>query len=229
MLSRPNRNAWKFFEPLNRSAWNKPPDVLDIQLESGRVLRTPINIESLVGHTMDGLSSQEEMRRGVLSARQLANIPLQAHGVVLSACSTGDGVLISEEGILGLAQALLVAGTPGVLLSLWDVLDGQTHELMTHIYKNLIEGDPKTYNLAFAVREAMKSMIGKPHVEVRHWAAFQIIGAPDVTFPVTKRPAKRQDCKVRGWSLKNISIASLVLAGLAVFLAIHFAISYNQL
>lgn len=192
------------------------------QLLSGTTFLSSTNLGSLVGSPMDEISSEHEMIRAVLSAQQLSNYKLQPCGVVLSTCSSSGGVLVGEEGILGLSRALLVAGAPALFLSLWNTQDAETSELMTQVYKRLITGrhleTGLPYNLAFAHREAVLSMIGKEDIQVRDWAVFQIYGTPDVIFPVGNQ--------FLSWLRRSNCASNLIALGIA-FCSILVAILYR--
>ncbi|NEQ64389.1 MAG: CHAT domain-containing protein, partial [Symploca sp. SIO2D2] len=69
---------------------------------------------------------------------QASATPLQAELVVLSACDTGRGE-IKGEGVVGLSRSLIAAGVPSLVVSLWQVPDDATQELMVEFYTNLYE------------------------------------------------------------------------------------------
>lgn len=56
--------------------------------------------------------------------------------VVLSACESGLGKIQKGEGIIGLTRVLLYAGAKNIIVSLWQVADKSTSELMVDFYKN---------------------------------------------------------------------------------------------
>jgi len=109
---------------------------------------------------------------GWLTAAEILDMKLQANLVVLSACNTGEGK-ITGDGVTGLSRALISAGVPSVIVSLWAVPDAPTAELMQAFYQNL----QKNPNKAQALRQAMlATMKTKTHSHPRNWAAFTLIG-----------------------------------------------------
>jgi CHAT domain-containing protein/tetratricopeptide (TPR) repeat protein len=76
---------------------------------------------------------------GFLLANEISRMDLRAQLVVLSACQTGLGGELRGEGLVGLTRSFMYAGAPRVVVSLWNVNDRATAELMTRFYKGLIE------------------------------------------------------------------------------------------
>ena len=107
---------------------------------------------------------------GLLTAEEIFDMKLQASLVVLSACNTAEG-RITGDGVIGLSRALISAGVPSVIVSLWAVPDAPTAELMKEFYQNLQKNPDK----AQALRQAMLTTM-KTHSEPRNWAAFTLIG-----------------------------------------------------
>lgn len=109
---------------------------------------------------------------GILTAYELSNIDLDATQlVVLSACETGLGDIRGNEGVFGLQRALFMAGVGHLIVSLWEVPDLETMELMTLFYTKLVEGD--SIEIAFIkAREEMKTQYpDQPSL----WAGFELI------------------------------------------------------
>lgn len=105
----------------------------------------------------------------ILSKLDLRGVNL----VVLSACSTAVGARSGGDEIVGLTRALLYAGTPGVLSTLWNIDDTASAALMNEFYERLVAGAPA----AEALRDAQRTAIehgGDP----RYWAAFTLHGDP---------------------------------------------------
>ncbi|MGB6296580.1 MAG: CHAT domain-containing tetratricopeptide repeat protein [Rivularia sp. (in: cyanobacteria)] len=115
-------------------------------------------------------SSQEH--DGFLTAGEIINMKLKAQLAVLSACDTGRGD-ITGDGVIGLSRSFIAAGVPSVIVSLWQVNDKSTSELMTEFYRQLLAD--KKRDKAKALRKAMlKTMEEYP--SPRLWAAFTLIG-----------------------------------------------------
>ena len=96
--------------------------------------------------------------------------------VVLSSCQSGRGKLESGEGLLGLANAFLIAGSCSVLVSLWSIVDQSTAELMTSLYDSLASGQ----TIARALREAKIKMIQSKYHHPFYWAPFVLVGEPEI-------------------------------------------------
>ena len=113
---------------------------------------------------------------GFLEVGEIAELDLDSDLVVLSACQTGHGQLLSGEGIVGLSRAFLYAGARSVVVSLWNVTDITTSRLMKSFYQRLVNNASN----AVALREAKLPMI-MSRTELRHpyyWAPFIVIGKP---------------------------------------------------
>ncbi len=64
--------------------------------------------------------------------------------VVLSACETGIGEVKNGEGVYGLRRALVLAGSQSQVMSLWQVSDEATRDLMVAYYKRLKADEGRT-------------------------------------------------------------------------------------
>src|SRR6476469_1277687 len=107
---------------------------------------------------------------GLLTSSEILDLKLNAELVVLSACNTGRGKL-TGDGVVGLSRALISAGVPSIIVSLWFVPDDPTAELMAEFYRQLQQNP----NKAQALRQAML-MTMKMHPTPQDWAAFTLIG-----------------------------------------------------
>ena len=121
--------------------------------------------------TQEDTTSKED---GILHLGEIYNLHLNADLVVLSACETGLGQIAQGEGIIGLTRGFLYAGASNVLVSLWQVSDMTTSDLMVDFYDKLLAGMSKAEALAEAKRQMIRRDPGyaKPY----YWAPFILIG-----------------------------------------------------
>jgi CHAT domain-containing protein len=113
---------------------------------------------------------------GFLEVNEISELDLDCDLVVLSACQTGRGRLLSGEGVVGLTRAFLYAGARSVVVSLWSVSDISTGHLMKSFYQRLAGN----FGNAAALRLAKLQMLQGP-AETRHpyyWAPFIVVGKP---------------------------------------------------
>ncbi|WP_161485159.1 CHAT domain-containing protein [Balneola sp. EhC07] len=74
---------------------------------------------------------------GYLNSKEISSLTFNADLVVLSACNTAVGKIISGEGLHGLQRSFFKAGASSVVVSLWSVYDNSTASFMGSFYKNL--------------------------------------------------------------------------------------------
>ncbi|CAM6129460.1 unnamed protein product [Calypogeia fissa] len=193
------------------------PAYIDDQLEeNGTVTRSIENFTEAVRWYEE---TSKDLADGiVLSADEIVNMKLHARLVVLSACQTASGVILGE-GVAGLGRALLQAGVPSTVLSLWPVSDTSTRELMKDFYRLLVDGR----SVADAMQSAMTTMIaalgkysGKSRYNVGQWAAFLPFGLPSVQ--IVNRPLQLQpDCSTSVRDLlKPLPLPLLVLSAVTM-------------
>ncbi|MBN2892707.1 MAG: CHAT domain-containing protein [Bacteroidales bacterium] len=112
---------------------------------------------------------------GILSAYEVSHLDMNnVKLVVLSACQTGLGDVIGSEGVYGLQRGLKMAGVDYIILSLWEVPDEQTQQLMTKFYTYFYNG--------MEVRDAFDKAQNDLKEEYRDvkggafaWAAFVLV------------------------------------------------------
>ena len=111
---------------------------------------------------------------GMLTAGEIfdSNLKLNAELLVLSACDTGRG-RITGDGVIGLSRSLIAAGVPSILISLWQVDDAATAELMTEFYTNVYE---RKLDKAQGLRQAMLKVKEQYPNYPKAWAAFTLVG-----------------------------------------------------
>ena len=119
----------------------------------------------------DGQPSAED---GWLRAYEiLEKIRLNADLVVLSACQSGLGAEMKNEGIVGMTRAFQYAGAKNVVVSLWEIMDKSTSQLMTEFYRQLKAGKRKDEALQQAQVKLLKN---SPYRHPYYWAPFVLVG-----------------------------------------------------
>src|SRR5262249_6800162 len=117
---------------------------------------------------------------GVLEAREIMRLSLRAELAVLSACQTGRGQVRPGEGLIGMAWALFIAGTPTTVASQWKVDSTSTSTLMIAFHRTLksqVFGQSRRITVAEALRQAALKVMSQP--AYRHpfyWAGFVVMG-----------------------------------------------------
>ena len=130
---------------------------------------------------------------GLLEAREIMNMHLNADLAVLSACETANGRIPPGEGVIGMSWAFFVGGTRSMLVSQWKVNSASTSQLMMNFYENLpSKEDHQANKKAQALREAaLRLMKNKRYRHPFYWAGFVMIGDGFSKYP------SRAECKAR--------------------------------
>lgn len=118
---------------------------------------------------------------GLLQAREISELNLGAELVTLSACDTGAGRLVGQEGIVNLVRAFQFAGARTVVASLWAADDVFTTSLMKRFYGNLAKGLDRGSALQRAKLELVEQF-GEQAVPFL-WAGFTMVG--DASRPIS--------------------------------------------
>lgn len=109
---------------------------------------------------------------GVLTAFELSMLLLdKTKLVVLSACETGLGDINGSEGTFGLRRAIKLAGVENMIISLWQIDDETTMELMTSFYSEL----SKNNDIASSFSSAQKAMRNKYPNQPKNWAGLILV------------------------------------------------------
>jgi CHAT domain-containing protein len=120
------------------------------------------------------VDAQGKPQDGFLRANDIYNLKLPAELVVLSACQTGLGQEIKGEGLVGLTRGFMYAGAARVVVSLWNVNDKATADLMTKFYEKMLKQGARP---AAALRAAQVEMWKqKQWQSPYYWAAFTMQG-----------------------------------------------------
>jgi CHAT domain-containing protein len=149
----------------------------------------------------------DSINDGMLNAYEIYELPLDARLVVLSACNTGLGKLVTGEGLMSLSRSFSFAGCPNLIASLWKADDQTTADIMVRFYKNL--GLQKS--ISKAIRDAKLDYLGQQRSDLlKHpyfWSAFTYYGQAS--------PESKHTPSIVLW------IAGLLLVGTLLYLAVN--------
>lgn len=138
---------------------------------------------------------------GFLNTQEIYNMKLDARLSVLSACNTGTGVLRGGEGVMSLSRAFLYAGCPAIVMTLWEVEDKVSAEIMLRFYNYLFKG----YTKSEALQKAKLDHINRADPLKAHpyfWQGYIMVGDPS--------PIKFSN---------NVLFGILAFVGVMIFLA----------
>ncbi len=113
---------------------------------------------------------------GSLYSGEIYGLQINADLVNLSACETGLGKVSKGEGIIGLSRALMYAGAKNLVVSLWQVADASTADLMIEFYRqHLFHSNNNLF--ADDLRKAKLSLLqSDQYSDPYYWAPFILVG-----------------------------------------------------
>jgi len=112
---------------------------------------------------------------GFLRLSEVMGLKLNADIVALTACQTGIGKNIAGEGTMGMGRAFQYAGARSVLMSLWNVSEKSSVQLVESFFKHRKSGKNKLE----ALRLAREEIRGAGYDHPFFWAPFILVGEVD--------------------------------------------------
>jgi len=96
---------------------------------------------------------------GILTAEEIASLDLSGTDwAVLSACDSGVGEIVLDQGVSGLRRAFQTAGVGTLIMSLWPVDDRATLAWMEALYRSRLEAGASTVEaVRAATRQALRA------------------------------------------------------------------------
>ena len=151
---------------------------------------------------------------GVLTLAELSTLDVQSTVVVLSACESVAGPLSPGQGMHGLGQTFLSAGSDAVIGTLWPIRDDEAQTVFAHFYSRLAEGASLADALAAAQARAARD-----GVPARAWASIVLLGDGTVRVRPGAAPQAEDSTPGEHWrTVVGILLALAALGGLGVAL-----------
>ena len=156
-------------EPDKKKKDKNPNETNTYTLAEDPLLRSGL-ILSGGNYAWSGKTPIDGVEDGIATAYEISQLNLSnTELVVLSACETALGDVKGSEGVFGLQRAFKMAGVKKLIVSLWQVPDKETAELMTAFYGYWMKG--KTINESFTQAQAAMRKKYSPF----YWAAFVLV------------------------------------------------------
>ncbi len=134
-----------------------------------------MDIFHYAGHASYDLDEQRlylSLQNKILFAEEFAQLPLKPGGlVVLSACSTSVQIGFALSGFI---RSAFLAGISSLVCSNWPAADQATRYLMSHFYKNLMNGKSPSQALRAAILAMPDERDNWKHPF--YWANFECYG-----------------------------------------------------
>lgn len=126
------------------------------------LIREPILLLTMLPKCTDGYLYQSE----VLGLKMKANV------VALTACQTGTGKFVPGEGVMSMGRAFQYAGASSVLMSLWNVHEKASVDLVGSFFRHVQAGK----NRLEALKSAREDIQNKGYKHPYFWSAFILVG-----------------------------------------------------
>lgn len=140
-------------------------------INEGKVSDNDAMSRSILAFAGANLYDNIAENKGIVTAAEIAEMSLQdCDLVVLSACESGLGKL-GNDGVFGLQRGFKNAGVKSLLVSLNEVADEATADMMIAFYRNLVT--PGT-SKAEALKQAQSEIRAK-YPNDNTWASFILI------------------------------------------------------
>jgi CHAT domain-containing protein len=122
-----------------------------------------------------------ETEDGLLQAREILNLRLNASLVTLSACDTSTGAAQGQDGVASLVRPFVAAGARAVVANLWAADDTFSAAMMREFYRELASGG----DIGESLRRAKLRMIETfgPEAVPRLWSGVLVHGDAAAVIP----------------------------------------------
>ncbi len=160
----------------------------------GRVLHVATHaVADPESYEASGIALQStNTHSGLLTVGELATHTLAFDLVVLSACASGEGLLVSGQALHGLVSTVLDAGSRGVVATRWRVDDAAMIPHIDAFYRALLAGD----DVVAALHRVRNAAI-RDGVSPAVWANLEYFGDPTLRIALHRRVWPRSETITR--------------------------------
>ena len=144
-----------------------------LHLAMHTIMRDDDPLYSLLAFT--NVDTGDSIEDNKLYAYEIYNMKFNAQMAVLSSCNSGFGKMQKGEGMMSLARSFMYAGCPSIIMTLWQVADKSSSDLMTSFYKYLKKGKSKQESMRLAKIDYLKTadeLTSNPYF----WSGFVVLG-----------------------------------------------------
>jgi CHAT domain-containing protein len=128
----------------------------------------------LSGLVLSLVDEKGNQQNGFLRTQDLFLLKIKPQMVVLSACQTGLGKQVENEGLVGLTRGFLANGTPRIVATLWKVDDAATADFMSRFYRAMLKENQVPSAALKTAQNEMRQI--KRFSHPRFWAGFVLTG-----------------------------------------------------
>lgn len=107
---------------------------------------------------------------------QLSNSKIRAKLCILNGCQTGSGAFLEGEGTISFGRAFYRMGAESVLMTLWNVDDKATADILRIFYNEMQNGNSLHSSIATAKREFIREAESDELANPFYWAGLQLSG-----------------------------------------------------
>ncbi len=137
----------------------------------------PLQSGIVLAEAENGDQTDDQSNAATLTANEIFDLQLNADLITLSACESGVSEREPGDELIGLTRALIFAGTPSVVVTLWSVDDLSTSLLIERFYEKLMGTESEApLNKAEALRSAQLYVKNLPAREVVERAEARLAG-----------------------------------------------------
>ena len=136
----------------------------------------------------------DTLNDGLLTASQIATLPLRTRLVVLSACNSARyEPSVIDSGIQGLSTSFAIAGVPSMIAALWPIESALARDLIIDTFRTARGGNVAISDaMATAVRRHLDGPTPRPLLHPRFWAALVMLGDGSINLNTSARTATRE-------------------------------------